>query len=275
MAPLNFISEKYRPFYSWMVLFLLLLSTSSAFSQIRPSLFIVADFMKVQPGKISNYLDIEQTIWKPLHAQRVKDGIIVGWYLYAVNFVGTDDDFNYVVITLYDNQKHLENPWPQDILSLIHPKMEATEIMERTNSAREHRRSELFYSIVVAPEVPLAEPAPYLQVNYMQVDPGNNSAYQKFESDIWQPVHEELVKSGRAAGWGLWALLFPRGAARPYQYCTLNAFSDFSYVFELEYANSFSVVHPDKDINQIWQEAREIRTTVRTELWELIDYEIK
>jgi len=256
-------------------MFLLMTTGFNLYGQVSPSLFIVADYMKVPPEKLNEYLQVEQTIWKPLHRQRINQGIIVGWYLYAVNFAGTESEFNYVVLNLYDDQEHLESPWSADILAEVHPKLEAQDIMAQTIKCRENVRSELFYSIVVAPEIPLARPASYLQVNYMNVAPGNQSDYERLEKDIWQPVHNEMVSSGRTAGWGLWALLFPRGADLPYQYCTLNAFSDFSYVFDLDYSSSFSKTHPDLDPSEIASETQDSRTVVRTELWELIDYEIK
>jgi len=271
MVPINVLFRK----NTYLLSLLLVISTSSIFCQVSPSLFIVADYMKVQPGLVGEYLEVEQTIWKPLHQQRITHGIIVGWYLYAVSFAGSGSEFNYVVLNLYDDQKNLENPWSAEILAQVHPKMEAQEIMTRTNQSRVNVRSELFYSIAVAPEIPLAEPAAYLQVNYMKVDPGMQNDYEKLESEIWQPVHNELVNNKRTAGWGLWAVLFPRGADRSYQYCTLNAFSDFSYVFDLNYANSFSIVHADKDLEETLKLTRETRTIVSTELWELIDYEIK
>jgi len=59
----------------------------SAYSQnVQKPLYAVADYMKVNPENINNYLELEQRIWKPMHAERVRLGIILGWYLYAINF---------------------------------------------------------------------------------------------------------------------------------------------------------------------------------------------
>jgi hypothetical protein len=57
-----------------------------AYSQEGPSLFVVLDFMKVQPSQHSVYLEVEQDIWKPMHQERIHQGIIVGWFLYALEF---------------------------------------------------------------------------------------------------------------------------------------------------------------------------------------------
>ena len=269
--PVNVI----KLFFALSLILLAILSAFTARAQGIPSLFVVADFMKVKPQDYSKYIDVEQKIWKPLHQERIKEGIIVGWYLYAVEFSGTDDEYNYVVITLYDNAQGLENPWTPEIPKKVHPDMTNDEIMRQTYEYRDHVKSELFFSIATAPAIPMDKPAAYMQVNYMKVEPGIEAAYEELESETWMPVHNELIRSGRTTGWGLWSALFPRGAGRPYQYITLNAFSEFSFVFDLDYSESFKKLNPDQDISEVMDKTRKLRTIVRTELWDLIDYVIR
>ena len=245
------------------------------FSQTIPSLFVVVDFMKVEPDNQTKYLEVEQDIWKPMHEERVKQGIIVGWFLYAIEFSGTGDEYNYVAITLYDNSENLENPWKPEIPAQIHPGLTIDNIMEQTYNSRENIKTELFYSIATAPGIPLENPAEYLQVNYMNVDAGKESVYEQLETEIWLPIHNESITTGRTKGWGLWRLLFPRGAGRPYQYITLNTFSEFSYIFENDFSIPFSNIHPDRDFAEITQQTQQARTIVRTELWDLIDYVLR
>jgi L-rhamnose mutarotase len=261
------------PFTLWAVLFLNLANVS--YSQVIPSLFVVVDFMKVQPENHAKYLEVEQEIWKPMQQERINQGTIVGWYLYAVEFSGSGDEYNYVIITLYDDSEKLENPWMPDIPGKVHPGKKIEEIMSRTYEARDHVKSELYYSIAAAPEIPLDKPASYMQVNYMNVKPGLASSYERLEEDIWLPIHNESIRAGRTTGWSLWSALFPRGAGQPYQYITLNAFSEYSYIFELDFSIPFGNIHPDKDYAETTETTLELRTIVRTELWDLIDYTIR
>jgi hypothetical protein len=267
-----------RPFYLtklclWVTLSLVFSTAVSA--QVRPSLFVVVDFMKVQSEKHASYLEVEQGIWKPMHQERINQGIIVGWFLYAVEFSGSDEEYNYVAITLYDNAENLENPWAADIPGKVHPGMKNEEIMKKTYESRDHVKSQLCYSIAAAPEIPLEKPAAYMQVNYMKVEPNLRSQYEDLETEIWFPIHNESIRSGRTVGWSLWSLLFPRGDGLPYQYLTLNAFSEYAYAFELDFSIPFSHIHPDKDYAETQEKTWQSRTIMRTELWDLIDYVIK
>ena len=252
-----------------------ILFSTASYAQTIPSLFVVVDYMKVKPENHSKYLEVEQEIWKPMHQERINQNIIVGWYLYAVEFAGADDEYNYVVISLYDNAENLENPWSTEIPAQVHPKLPLSEIMERTYDARENVKTELYYSVATAPEIPLEIPASYLQVNYMHVESGRQSEYEQLESEIWLPIHNESIQSGRTTGWGLWRALFPRGAGQKYQYITLNTFSEFSYIFELDFSIPFIDIHPEKDFAEVTQKTRQVRSIVRTELWDLIDYAIR
>lgn len=237
--------------------------------------YVVVEYIKVKPEDHVKYLEVEQKVWKPMHQERITQGFIASWTLYAVEFTGSYDDYNYVAITTYSDPKKLENPWDADIPAKVHPNMTIAEIMDRTNKVREYVRSELYSTVASVPEIPLKDPAQYIQVNYMNVKPGEQSEYESLEKEIWMPIHEESIRSGKTVGWGFWSAVFPRGAGRPYQYMTLNTFSDYSYVFNLSFSVPFKAIHPDMDYSVMTQKTQQARTIVRTELWDLIDYVVK
>ena len=91
-------------------------------------------------------------------------GKIVGWYLYAINFTGANDEYNYVTINLYNSLDSLENPWDPDIPSLVHPDQPISQILQKTRNARVQVRSELYYPIINLPEGTPLIPSAYLLV---------------------------------------------------------------------------------------------------------------
>jgi L-rhamnose mutarotase len=238
-------------------------------------LYIVVEYLKVKPENHGKYIELERKIWEPMQQERINQHIIAGWLLYAVEFTGAADEYNYVAITLYSNPEQIENPWNIEILDKVHPGMDAEELMERTEKTCELIRSELYYSVAAAPKVPLKEPAPYMQVNFVKAARGKHSEYEMLEKDIWMPVHNESIRSGQTNGWGLWRAIFPRGEGRPYEYITLSTFSDYMYVFQLDFAIPFKAIHQDMDFGEIVQKTEEVRSTYRTELWDLIDYVLR
>ncbi|WP_297097110.1 hypothetical protein [uncultured Draconibacterium sp.] len=237
--------------------------------------YVVVEYIKVKPEDHLKYIEVEQKIWKPMHQERINQGIIASWTLYAVEFTGSADNYNYVAITTYNDPETLENPWNAEIPAKVHRNMSLSEMMDRTNKAREIVRSELYNSVASIPAIPFEDPAHYIQVNYMKVEPGKGSEYEALEKEVWMPIHEESIRSGQTVGWGLWAAMFPRGASRPYQYITMNTFSDYSYVFELSFSDAFHAIHPEMDFSETTKKTREARIIERVELWDLIDYVVK
>jgi len=260
----------------YLVIILLLIITSvRGYPQGSDQLFAVVDFLKVEPGKFGEYLNLEQEVWKPMHQERLDRGKIVGWYLYAINFTGANDEYNYAVINLYSSLDSLENPWDADILSVVHPDKSRDQIMEKTRNARVQVRSELYYPIVNLPVGTPLIPSAYLLVGFMQVEPYQGPIYEELETDIWQPVQKSLIEDNITTSWNVWRVVFPRGADRSYQYVVMDGVSLYSYTFGIPYQENFAEVHPGEDIKHYQDRTADNRTVARTELWELIDYIIK
>jgi len=260
--------------YHTMIL-LLLISYLQGYSQGSDKLFAVVDFMKVESGKFGEYVNLEQEIWKPMHQERMYRGKIVGWYLYAINFTGASDEYNYAVINLYSSLDSLKNPWDADISSVVHPDKPYRQILEKTRNTRVQVRSELYYPIVNLPEGTPLIPSAYLLVGFMGVEPYREPEYEELETKIWQPVQRSLIKDNITSSWNVWRVVFPRGADRPYQYVVMDGVSLYSYTFGIPYQKNFAEVHPDENIQDYLDRTANSRTKTRTELWELIDYIIK
>ena len=95
-----------------------------AHSQDNETLYIETDYMKVNRANQVEYLKLEKEIWKPIHQERVNAGHILGWYLYRVSYPGgTEVHHNYTTVTVYRTFKDMENPYPQEIWTKVHPNL--------------------------------------------------------------------------------------------------------------------------------------------------------
>ncbi len=116
---------------------------SPALTQSKPPQYVIVGYMKVEPDKEQQYLDLEQ-LWKPVHQELIKAGKKKSWSLYGVNYAGTGEEYNYLTVNVYDKYGELENPYPSEFFGKAHPKMELSEIVSRTIDARKLVRSELW-----------------------------------------------------------------------------------------------------------------------------------
>lgn len=240
-------------------------------AQDQPPVFAIVDFMKVKPGSEGKYLDLEKSIWKPLHQERVNQGKIMGWILYRIRYTGTCDLYNYATVTVFDNPANLEDPWAGIDSKKILPGKDIDIAYDETLKSRDLVKSNL---IMREAEVyPEGGPGPYkyLQVDFMKVKPGNERLYLDVEKNIWKPVHNEFIKAGSRVGWSLWSMQFPSGSGGEYQFATVNYFSDFNKIGMANYTDAFNKAHPGENIDELSAKTASSRDLVRSELWEVVD----
>lgn len=108
--------------------------------------FYAIDYMKSKPGQ--NVFKMESELWKPIHAQRVKDGSIVSWAVMAPVFGGSHD-WDYVTVTGYHSLGGVENEEDTfvKLFKKVMPDKSLDTIMKQTQDARDMLHSELLVTV--------------------------------------------------------------------------------------------------------------------------------
>lgn len=236
-----------------------------------PPLFALVECMKVKPENEDRYLEVEKSIWKPLHLERAKQGNIVGWFLYKVRFTGTDDKYNYVTVTLFADPLKIEDPWNNIDPAKILPGKDLDKAMQETGESRD-----LVSSAVITRQASVyREGGPgdfiFIQVDYMKVEQGKEDEYWDVETNVWKPIHQEFIKAGSRVGWSLWGRIFPAGAGLDYQFVTVNYMADWSKIGAANFTDAFSKAHAGKDLDAMSAKTGASRTLVKSELWEVVE----
>ncbi len=111
-----------------------------------------------------------------------------------------------------------------------------------------------------------AEPT-YLVIDCMK---STSSQYADIETDIWKPMHQEMVNQGKKVSWGFyWVLYGDRSACDYYTVNTVTASQLNSMDGTMR--DVFEKVHPGKDFDKMMAETAAAREMGRTELWQMID----
>ena len=133
----------------------------------------VVDYMKVEPSKVSQYLELEKK-WKKIHETRIKSGVITNWGLYEVMFTGENDAYNYVTVTWYNGMEKFDDPLPQSAYEEAYPVLASQEgrqaFMKETLDARSLVASNAFHLVTQAQTDPESPPK-YFAINSMRVKP--------------------------------------------------------------------------------------------------------
>src|SRR5438445_251111 len=88
----------------WYLAALTGLACITAFAQpLTPPKYVQIDYMKVEPGKGGEYLRAVRELWKPIHEERVKKGLILAWGIAGMRYpAGASREYDYVTATYYD-----------------------------------------------------------------------------------------------------------------------------------------------------------------------------
>ena len=71
---------------------------------------------------------------------------------------------------------------------------------------------------------------PVVILEYMKVTQESESTYLEVEQ-VWKKIHQKRIEAGVSAGWQLWRNVYA-GYNDPYQYITVNWYSDYAQSFE-------------------------------------------
>lgn len=230
---------------------------------------IILAYMKVTPGHGSDYLEVEQA-WKKVHQKAVEVGVHNGWQLWRNVHAVASDPYQYITIQWYDNYEHTfgENA-PEGWMQEVYSETEWAELMEKTYASRTYACQEVAHQVTT---VDNPEPVKYILVNRMKVKPGMEAEYVKMETEIFKPYHEELIKRGLLAHWGIWnSWPFKEGKTR---YAAMNGFANVQQLTAPGVEINPSELNLDLTWEQVFELMQKTRESVSTELWELVDYVI-
>lgn len=246
--------------------------SETCLAQEEEPIYTRVSFMKVKPAGGANYVDIERTYWKPIHQELVKQGKILGWYLYSIQYTGTGDEYNYAtVIHLKGGDNMDEGLYGTDLFTRVHPNVETSELVSKTIESRDLVTSRLLWWTLQSFPDTEREPNRYAVVNYQRSKPGSN--YYALRLDHVKPAFDIAVEEGKMGGWGVWQTFFPRGTDQAYNWVSADFYDKFDQIGGYDWVDLITRANPDiKNIDELLSKLAASRAMVKTELWELVDY---
>jgi hypothetical protein len=229
-------------------------------SNIVSAQITVVQFMKVEPGKLSTYLEVEEA-WSKLHQKSVDNGYLLAWYLHEKMFHGTEDEYDYVTVNVYPTWATYEKGYPDGYFDQL-----GEDIMTKTGESRSLVRAEVYTMAVGADN---SKPSKFSNLTFMKVEQGNASAYVDMESKYYKEFHEGLIEAGGMNSWGIHQRVVPFGFGGEYNYVAVNGYESLSQQSKIT-AETYEALWEkatgtqDEDINKL---TNETRVMVTSEMW--------
>lgn len=257
------------------LLFIFIFTSSSLYSQAEhQSLYLKVDYFKAPSDQIGAYLHVEQELWKPVHQERLDQGIILGWSFYSL-FVGEPDaPYNYIAVNVFDDFEKIDYFGLSDIVAEIYPDKDLNEFYEQTRATRDVVRTEIWQvnAIVQKDEnnLPIGN---YITKNFFD-SRGGSGEHESMEIDFWGGIHEIRVEKEILNSWAMYTLYYPAGDARHYTYSTVDYYEslgDLTIGAGIELARAAYPERTNEELNNLFTKTVESRSLYKTEIWKLLD----
>lgn len=216
----------------------------------QEKLYLIFEFMKVDNEQEAAYMETE-TFWEKIQEQRTKNGDIIGWDLWSLQPGGEAQGFQYLTVTLYNDPVKMMSGAGnfEAALKSAYPKMTELELDKKfmaTSKSRDLAHRVYLEQIAATKDnfqMPLGTIA---GINLMKASNDNYDKYEKFETEIFQPMHQKEVDAGIRGNWGLMRYMLPTGSDVYATHITADMYKDYNQLF-----NGGSVNGPELSEAQI------------------------
>jgi hypothetical protein len=207
---------------------------NTAIAQEAEPLYLLFEFMHVDNDQETAYGETE-AFWEKIHEQRVKNGDALGWDLWRILPGGENQGSQYFTVSLYnDPVKMMQGGDFSTALKAAYPDMsdaELTKKMEHTSKSRDLTHRVYLEQIATTTpeyEMPIGMVA---RLNFMKATNGQSGAFEKAETEVFQPIHQNAVSEGRLASWGFLRNMLGYGSDSYASHMTVDMYSSYDQMF--------------------------------------------
>jgi len=224
------------------------------------------NLIKVTPGKNREFLQLMRDTSMKVAQQRVDKGEILVWTLLrSVMPAGQEARADYIISTISVGPPPvpMDGPTFEAALKKAGASVSLNDFYAARTSTSTLVASELWQ---LRERVASPKKGHYVMLNSMKVT--DRDAYGEFESKMFRPMAEEIVKQGFMSGWLYSTKMLPTGSETPYTAMTVDMFPTWEAAFaNFDFEGIFKKVHPGRSLDDTMVQMEKLRSIAKRELW--------
>ncbi len=195
----------------------------------QQQLYLLFEFMQVNDEQESDYWQVEE-FWSGIHKQRVADKAILGWDMWSLTPAGEEQGSRYMTVTLFASLKDMlqaATSWDIDNnVKKAYPDMKGKELnamFDKTAKSRDIAHQVYLKQTDKTTNSFEMKIGTVATIDIMkQLDEG----YEKAESGIFKPWHQEMVTKGKKGSWQILRVILPAGSDSYGTHMTVSMYKD-------------------------------------------------
>ena len=211
--------------------FVALISLGVQAQEKASPLYLLFEFMHVEGQHGNDYWQVED-FWSGIHKQRVADKTILGWDLWSLSPSGTQQGSQYLTVTLFSSlQNMLQAMNSMDVMAYAkkaYPKMSDKELnamLDKTVKSRDLANQVLLKQVDRTKGEFTMKVGTMLTIDIMKQ---TDESYEKVESEIFKPWHQDMVAKGKKGSWELLRAILPAGEEAYGSHLTISMYNDIA-----------------------------------------------
>jgi hypothetical protein len=223
----------------------------------------------IKTNNEDEFLKTEQE-WHKVYRELIKKNEIVGCSVYKVLYKTKEEDYNYIKILWFDAFSKINFQFDAENYISAYPQKNEDDwknFLERTRDVYEVVNSGIFQQQISLTNG-LDQVGEFYRINEINIKPGKSKEYRRLIEDIYMPVYREGVKNNNRTVWSLWAKW--TGNLDSFEYTTADGYNNMGQIDEDKFAEYFRTVHPNKNMDDVSAEMKDLSVLVNSEMWKLV-----
>jgi hypothetical protein len=202
--------------------------------------YLLFEFMRVDNAQEQNYWEVE-SFWEKIHEQRIKNGDIVGWDLWAIKPGGEDQGYQYMTVNVYNDPVKMFSGSGnfREAVDAAYPELSDEDwdkMMKKTVKSRDLAIRDYIEVIDATQGEFNMEVGTVAEIGFMKVLT-NNGDYVKAEREVFKPFHQQVVDAGGKGNWQLLEVMLPKGSDRYVDYMAVNMYKDYEQYLGFDWSS--------------------------------------
>lgn len=224
----------------------------------QPAGYHAVNCIKVRDGKMAEYREFSQDNRKLAQIAADSGRMMVGYRLRSIMPAGEAAACDFVLVSIFKGAPPppLAPESLADALLKAHISMSPAEYRAKQAAVGKLMSTEMWRTDIQIGEIQKGD---YMFVNHMKVN--DFPTWMEMERSIWKPMAEAWIKEGSQRAWLVNRAVLPGGTDRKYQATTLDVYPSWEATFKPRPTEKmFKQVHPDKDMNQVFEKLGKSRS---------------
>lgn len=206
----------------------------------QESKFMAVEFIKVENDQLFDYIEFKDLMEK-VYRQALNDDQISGWDFWSLQSGAEDADFQYIMITYYDDpvkmMNRLDDKKMIEYTKIAYPHLNEAQVVklfENSLSMREMPFRMYMREVVSTDDKFQMRPGILASFDLMKAREGDFETYEKAEEEVFMPGHQKRIEQGLMGHWSLLRTALPLGTEAKSTHLTLNMYKDYMQYFNAQ-----------------------------------------